>query len=66
MMKLLLGLFSPDKGEILIGGKKLNDYPISVRTKIFGPVFQDFPKYSITIKENIGIGGIDAYSTQAQ
>ncbi|MHB1153520.1 MAG: ABC transporter ATP-binding protein [Eubacteriales bacterium] len=59
MMKLLLGLFSPDKGEILIGGKKLNDYPLSVRTKIFGPVFQDFPKYSITIKENIGIGGID-------
>ena len=59
MIKLLLGLFTPDKGEILVGGKKLNDYPLSVRTKIFGPVFQDFPRYSITIKENIGIGDID-------
>lgn len=59
MIKLLLGLFSPDKGEILVGGKKLDEYPLSVRTKIFGPVFQDFPRYSITLKENIGIGDID-------
>lgn len=59
MIKLLLGLFTPDKGEILVGGKNLNDYPLSVRTKIFGPVFQDFPRYSITIRENIGIGDID-------
>jgi ATP-binding cassette subfamily B protein len=59
MVKLLLGLFSPDRGEILVGGKNLDAYPLSVRTKIFGPVFQDFPRYSITIKENIGIGDID-------
>ena len=59
MIKLLLGLFSPDKGEIFVGGKKLDEYPLHVRTKIFGPVFQDFPRYSITLKENIGIGDID-------
>ena len=59
MIKLLLGLFTPDKGEIRVGGKKLDDYPLNMRTKIFGPVFQDFPRYSITIKENIGIGNID-------
>ncbi len=59
MIKLLLGLFSPDRGEILVGGRKLEDYPLSVRTKIFGPVFQDFPRYSITLGENIGIGNID-------
>ncbi len=59
MIKLLLGLFTPDKGEILIGGKKADEYPLSVRTKIFGPVFQDFAKYSITLKENIGIGDIE-------
>ncbi len=59
LIKLLLGLFSPDKGEILIGGKKLDEYPLGVRTKIFGPVFQDFSRFSITLKENIGIGDID-------
>ncbi|MDR2547393.1 MAG: ABC transporter ATP-binding protein/permease [Lachnospiraceae bacterium] len=59
MIKLLLGLFSPDKGEILVGGKNLDEYPLAVRTKIFAPIFQDFPRYSITLKENIGIGNID-------
>jgi len=59
MIKLLLGLFTPDQGEILVGGKNLHDYPLRVRTKMFGPVFQDFPRYSITLKENIGIGDID-------
>lgn len=59
IIKLLLGLFSPDKGEILIGGKKLSEYPMEVRSKIFGPVFQDYSRYSITIKENIGVGDID-------
>ena len=59
MIKLLLGLFTPDKGEIFIGGKKLTDYPTSVRAKVFGPIFQDFSKYSITIKENIGVGNIE-------
>lgn len=64
LIKLLLGLFSPDKGEILIGGKRLEDYPLSVRTKIFGPVFQDFSRFSITLKENIGIGDIDEISNE--
>lgn len=66
MIKLLLGLFTPDKGEILIGEKNLNDYPLSLRTKIFGPVFQDFPRYSITIGENIGIGDIDEVDNVAK
>ncbi len=59
MIKLLLGLFTPEKGEILIGGKKLCEYPISDRAKMFGPIFQDFTKYSISIKENIGVGDVD-------
>ncbi|MCL2741455.1 MAG: ABC transporter ATP-binding protein/permease, partial [Oscillospiraceae bacterium] len=58
MVKLLLGLFTPDSGEILVGGKKLGDYPLSVRARIFGPVFQDFPRYSISLRENIGIGDV--------
>lgn len=59
LIKLLLGLFTPDKGEIIVGGKNLNSYPLSQRTKIFGPVFQDFSRYSITVQENIGIGDVE-------
>jgi len=59
MVKLLLGLFQPDSGEILIGGKPLSDYSQSVKKRLFGPVFQDFIKYSITLRENIGVGEVE-------
>lgn len=59
MIKLLLGLFTPDRGQILVGGRDLSDYPLSLRTRMFAPVFQDFSRYSITIRENIGIGDVD-------
>jgi ATP-binding cassette subfamily B protein len=64
MIKLLLGLFTPDSGEILVGGRSLYAYSNTMRTKIFGPVFQDFVKYSISLKENIGIGDIDKLSDE--
>lgn len=58
MIKLLLGLFQPDSGQIRIGGRPITDYSQAVREKLFGPVFQDFVKYSISLSENIGIGDI--------
>lgn len=58
-IKLLLGLFTPDKGEILINGRSLFDYSPKARSKMFGMVFQDFVRYSISAKENVAIGDID-------
>lgn len=66
MIKLLLGLFSPDRGEILVGGRNLNEYPQEVRTKMFAPVFQDFSRYSITIGENIGVGDVEHMKDQGK
>lgn len=59
LVKLLLGLFTPDAGEILIGGKPLSDYSMRVRQKMFGPVFQDFNQYHITFAENVAVGDIE-------
>lgn len=59
MIKLLLGLFHPDSGEIRVGGKPLNSYSQNVRRQLFGPIFQDFIRYSMTIGENVGIGDIE-------
>ncbi len=56
LIKLLLGLYEPTSGQILVGGHPISEYSKVAREKIFGTVFQDFGKYSITIKENIGIG----------
>jgi ATP-binding cassette subfamily B protein len=66
MIKLLLGLYTPDRGEIRIGGRNLADFPPHMRAKLFGAVFQDFPRYSITLKENIGIGDIDTIGEEAK
>lgn len=59
MIKLLLRLFEPDRGEILVGGRPLSSYSRTALIAIFGPVFQDFNRYAITLRENIGVGFID-------
>ncbi len=59
IIKLLLGLFKPNKGEILVGGKAINYYTPEEKSKLFGTVFQDFGRYNISLKENIGIGDIE-------
>lgn len=56
IIKLLLGLYRPDAGEILIAGKNINEYSEDARVGLFGTVFQDFNKYAVSLKENIGIG----------
>lgn len=59
LIKLLLRLFEPDRGEILLGGRPIEGYSRAALTAIFGPVFQDFNRYSITLRENIGVGFVD-------
>jgi ATP-binding cassette, subfamily B, bacterial len=59
MVKLLLRLFEPDKGEILLGGRPLRSYSRKALTSMLGPIFQDFNRYAITLRENIGVGFID-------
>ncbi|MCL2557428.1 MAG: ABC transporter ATP-binding protein/permease [Treponema sp.] len=60
LVKLLLGLFEPDKGEIRIGGKPLRLFSQAEREKMFGAVFQDFNKYNMTLRENIAIGALES------
>jgi len=59
MVKLLLGLFKPDSGQILIGGKPLSLYTQAARYRMFGAVFQDFVRYSVSFAENVGVGDVD-------
>jgi ATP-binding cassette, subfamily B, bacterial len=66
MVKLLLRLFEPDRGEIFLGGRPIGSYSREALTAIFGPVFQDFNRYSITLRENIGVGFIDQLDDEAR
>ncbi len=64
MIKLLLRLFEPDRGEILVGGRPISSYSREALTALFGPVFQDFNRYAITLRENIGVGFVDQLHDQ--
>lgn len=40
-MKLLCGFYHPNKGQILINGREISDYPETEYRKLVGAVFQD-------------------------
>ncbi len=53
LIKLLLGLYIPDEGEILINKINLNRLSLLEKSKIFGVAFQDIAKFNLPLKENI-------------
>jgi len=53
LIKLLLGLYQPQKGEILIDGINLKEFKREEIQKKIGAVFQDYQTFAFTIKENI-------------
>lgn len=65
IIKLLLGLFEPCKGEILINGETLSHYSDMAKGQIFGTVFQDFTRYNISVRENVILGDIKNASETA-
>jgi ATP-binding cassette, subfamily B, bacterial len=59
LIKLLTRLYDPTEGNILLDGVDLREYdPDQLRQRI-GVIFQDFVKYQLTARENIGFGQID-------
>ncbi len=58
-IKLLCGFYDNYKGEILINGIELRDINTNSLRKCMGIIFQDFNKYELTLRENIGFGNLD-------
>lgn len=56
LIKLLLGLYKPQEGKILINGKDMNLYNKKEIYRHCSAVFQDYIKYPFDIKTNIGLG----------
>ena len=58
LVKIIMGLYKPQKGKILINGKSIDAYDKKEYYKKMSAVFQDFARYPLTIRENIGMGNI--------
>lgn len=65
-IKLLLGLYSPTEGDVLVNGKKLETYDIQSWHDQLGVLLQDFVRYhTATIRENIFYGDINKKRSDA-
>ena len=56
-VKLLLGLYRPTRGEILLNGVHIDRYSEEEYQRIFAPVFQDYRLFAYTVRENLVFDG---------
>lgn len=59
IVKLLTRLYDPDEGRITIDGIDLRALDVADIHAHIGVIFQDFIRYSLTARENIGVGRIE-------
>ena len=59
IVKLLTRLYDPVEGRILLDGIDLREYSLEDLYKEIGVIFQDFMRYEMTARENIGVGRIE-------
>ncbi|GEO09792.1 ABC transporter ATP-binding protein [Segetibacter aerophilus] len=58
LVKLLVRLYDPTEGRILLDGVDLREYDLAELRLEIGIIFQDFLKYQMTTTENIAVGNI--------
>ncbi len=59
IVKLILRLYDVEEGEILLNGIDIMEYDIEKYRAMFSVLFQDFIKYSFTLRENVSLSGIE-------
>lgn len=55
IIKLMLGLYEIESGQILINGYPISDYDIHDVRKMFSVLFQDFAQYPLTLRDNVAL-----------
>lgn len=59
LVKLICGFYSNYEGSIYINGIELSHVDKNSLRRAMGIVFQDFNKYELSLRENIGFGNLD-------
>lgn len=60
LVKLLLRLYDPTAGRILADGIDLVELDPEAWRRRVGVVFQDYSRFQLTVRENVGMGSIEA------
>ncbi|MGW0519288.1 ABC transporter ATP-binding protein [Crossiella sp. NPDC003009] len=58
LVKLLTRLYEPTGGQILVDGVPIEEYDLDELRRNMGVIFQDFIKYELTVRDNIGFGNL--------
>ena len=66
LVKLLARLYDPTAGAILLDGIDLREYDVDSLRKEIGVIFQDYMRYDMIAKENVGFGRIEEMENQAR
>ena len=61
LVKLLSRLYDPTDGHITLDGIDLREFAVTDIRREVSVIFQDFAKYHMTVRENIGLG-VDPHS----
>jgi len=59
IIKLMLGLYQIESGQILINGYPMEDYNIKDIRKMFSVLFQNFVQYPLTLRDNVALSDYD-------
>ncbi|MFD4342572.1 ABC transporter ATP-binding protein [Streptomyces anulatus] len=60
LVKLLCGLYRPTSGRILVDGTDLQELPTEQWQARVATLFQDFARLELRLRENVGVGRLDA------
>ncbi|TWD18581.1 ATP-binding cassette subfamily B protein [Streptomyces sp. T12] len=60
LVKLLTRLYEPTSGQILVDDVPIEEYDLDDLQRHMGVIFQDFIRYELPVRDNIGFGRVEA------
>lgn len=63
IIKLLLGLYKPNSGTILLNGENISNYDLKSYRALISEMLQDYVNYSFSLRENIIMSDIEKQAT---
>ena len=59
LIKLLARFYDPTEGAVHLDGRDLREYDLAELRRRIGVIFQDFVRYDLAARENVGFGQVD-------